>query len=76
MKELPDGTRRGRNSWRKTEYGTPCPPRGRPHRYVFRLYALDTELDIPPGANKKALLKAMEGHILDQAELVGIYSRG
>jgi len=72
--KLPDGSRQGRNSWGKAQYGGPCPPSGT-HRYSFRLYALDIVLDIPAGANAAALQQAMEGHILDQAELVGVYRR-
>ncbi len=72
--ELPDGSRQGQNSWRRLGYGGPCPPSGT-HRYFFKLYALDTTLDLASGANKKQLLQAMEGHILGQAELIGVYSR-
>jgi Raf kinase inhibitor-like YbhB/YbcL family protein len=72
--ELPDGSRHGQNSWRRLGYGGPCPPSGT-HRYFFKLYALDTTLDLASGANKKQLLQAMEGHILGQAELMGVYSR-
>ncbi|MBC7232335.1 MAG: YbhB/YbcL family Raf kinase inhibitor-like protein [Chloroflexi bacterium] len=72
--ELPDGSRQGKNSWGKAQYGGPCPPSGT-HRYSFRLYALDIVLDIPAGANVAALQQAMEGHILDQAELIGVYRR-
>lgn len=72
--ELPDGSRHGQNSWRRLDYGGPCPPSGT-HRYFFRLYALNSVLDIKSGANKQQLLKAMEGHILGQAELMGMYSR-
>lgn len=64
----------GTNSWNRTGYGGPCPPSGT-HRYYFKLYALDTLLDLDPGAKKDALLAAMEGHILGQAELMGTYSR-
>ncbi|MFQ5863417.1 MAG: YbhB/YbcL family Raf kinase inhibitor-like protein, partial [Candidatus Brocadiales bacterium] len=56
-------------------YGGPCPPRGPAHRYFFKLYALDTKLDLPPGATKREAEKAMEGHILAHAELVGLYKR-
>ncbi len=72
--DLPDGSRHGKNSWRRLGYGGPCPPRGT-HRYFFKLYALDTVLDLASGARKKQLLQAMEGHILGQAELMGLYAR-
>jgi len=72
--DLSDGSRHGKNSWRRLGYGGPCPPSGT-HRYFFRLYALDTVLDLKGGASKKQLLKAMEGHILGQTELMGLYSR-
>jgi len=64
----------GTNSWSRTGYGGPCPPSGT-HRYYFKLYALDTNLDLDPGVKKDALLAAMEGHIIGQAELMGTYSR-
>ena len=64
----------GTNSWGRTGYGGPCPPSGT-HRYFFQLYALDINLDLEPGADKAALLNAIEGHILGQAELMGTYSR-
>jgi Raf kinase inhibitor-like YbhB/YbcL family protein len=72
--ELPDGSRHGENSWGRTDYGGPCPPSGT-HRYFFKLYALDTVLDLDAGASKETLLEAMEGHILAQAETMGVYSR-
>ncbi|NOZ26643.1 MAG: YbhB/YbcL family Raf kinase inhibitor-like protein [Chloroflexi bacterium] len=72
--ELPDGSRHGRNSWDRLGYGGPCPPGGT-HRYFFKLYALDAMLDLPPGATKKQLLQAMEGHVLARAELMGTYTR-
>lgn len=72
--DLPDGSRQGRNSWRRIGYGGPCPPSGT-HRYFFKLYALDTVLTLASGATKDELLKAMEGHILAQAEFMGRYSR-
>jgi len=74
-KGLDDGTMQGTNSWRKIGYGGPCPPRGKPHRYIFKLYALNAKLEIGPGADKKSLLRAMEGHILGQAELMGTYGK-
>ena len=72
--ELPDGGRHGKNGWGRLDYGGPCPPSGT-HRYFFQLYALDTMLDLDAGAGKKQVLQAMEGHILVQAELMGVYSR-
>ncbi len=71
---LADGTRQGISDFRKTGYGGPCPPGGT-HRYFFKLYALDTALTPAPGMTKVQLLKAMEGHILAQAELMGRYKR-
>jgi len=71
---LPDGSQHGENSWRRLGYGGPCPPGGT-HRYYFRLYALDTLLDLEAGVGKEQLLKAMEGHILAQTELMGRYAR-
>ena len=73
-KELPTGTLLGLNDWKKTGYGGPCPPIGR-HRYFHKLYALDTVL---PDLNKPtaaALMKAMEGHILQKTELVETYQK-
>jgi Raf kinase inhibitor-like YbhB/YbcL family protein len=72
--ELPTGGKHGINSWGRPGYGGPCPPAGT-HRYFFKLYALDTILDIPSGIGKKKLLQLMEGHILDHSELVGLYKR-
>lgn len=64
----------GTNSWNRGGYGGPCPPSGT-HRYFFKLYALDQTLDLEAGADKAAVLSAMEGHILGEAELMGTYSR-
>jgi Raf kinase inhibitor-like YbhB/YbcL family protein len=72
--ELSDGSRHGHNSWGRSGYGGPCPPSGT-HRYFFKLYALDTTLNLEAGANKEQLLQAMEGHVLSQAELMGTYTR-
>ena len=71
---LPSGTLQGRNDWQQTGYRGPCPPIGR-HRYFFKLYALDTALDLDTGATKAALESAMEGHILVESELMGTYTR-
>ncbi|HQM32091.1 MAG TPA: YbhB/YbcL family Raf kinase inhibitor-like protein [Candidatus Hydrogenedentes bacterium] len=73
--ELSNGARQGTNDFRKTGYGGPAPPRGPVHRYFFRLYALDTALNLASGARKSDLEKALKGHILAQTELVGRYSR-
>jgi Raf kinase inhibitor-like YbhB/YbcL family protein len=73
--ELPSGARHGRNSWGKLGYGGPCPPPGNPHRYFFRLYALDIMLNLAPGASKAELEQAMTGHILGQGTLMGTYQR-
>ncbi len=64
----------GKNSWGRNDYGGPCPPSGT-HRYFFKLYALDTELDLPAGATKEELEKSMVGHILEQAESIGVYRK-
>jgi len=71
---LPAGTRTGRNDWNRTDYGGPCPPIGR-HRYFHKLYALDTVLPDLKHPSKDTLEKAMKGHVLAQAELVGMYQR-
>jgi Raf kinase inhibitor-like YbhB/YbcL family protein len=65
----------GLNDFRKVGYGGPCPPRGPAHRYVFTLYALDAELRLAARKTKADLVKAMAGHVLAQAELVGRYRR-
>jgi Raf kinase inhibitor-like YbhB/YbcL family protein len=72
--ELSDGGLHGENSWNRMGYGGPCPPSGT-HRYFFKLYALDTRLDLEAGASKERLLDTMEGHILAQTELMGTYQR-
>ena len=64
----------GRNDFGRENYGGPCPPSGT-HRYFFKLYALDQKLDLKSGASKRELEKAMEGHILAQSELVGLYKK-
>jgi len=71
---LPESALHGKNSWGRSDYGGPCPPSGT-HRYFFKLYALDTMLDLKAGASKDQLLHAMGGHILAQAELMGVYKR-
>ena len=71
---LPVGAREGKNDWRRTGWGGPCPPIGT-HRYFFRLYALDTLLGDLHEPTKATLLKAMEGHLLAQAEAMGTYRK-
>ncbi len=78
---LPDGSRHGL-SWGVNEddfsrigYFGPCPPPGKPHRYFFKVYALDVPLELPAGSTKGALLEAMKGHVLAQGELEGLYGR-
>jgi hypothetical protein len=71
---LPAGTREGLNDWKRTGYGGPCPPIGR-HRYFHKLYALDTMLPDLGAATKAQLEAAMQGHVLEHAELVGTYQR-
>ena len=71
---LPNGMKQGTTDFRKIGYGGPCPPSGT-HRYFFKLYALDTTLNLPPRTTKKDLDRAMQRHILAQAELMGKYSR-
>jgi Raf kinase inhibitor-like YbhB/YbcL family protein len=72
---LPAGARIGNNDWKKAEYGGPCPPIGR-HRYFHKLYALDRVLgDLGAGATKADVEKAMTGHVIDSAELVGTYQK-
>ena len=61
---LTNGAKQGITDFKRIGYGGPCPPPGGPHRYFFKLYALDTDLDLKPGATKRDLLRAMEGHIL------------
>lgn len=73
-KILDNGAKQGLNNFRKIGYGGPCPPSGT-HRYFFKIYALDTELQLNPGATKTQVLKAMENHVLGQGQLMGKYKR-
>jgi Raf kinase inhibitor-like YbhB/YbcL family protein len=70
----PKGATEGITSFGNTGYGGPCPP-DKEHRYVFKLYALDTTLELDSTATKENLDNAMQGHILDTAELIGLYER-
>ncbi|MBN2516539.1 MAG: YbhB/YbcL family Raf kinase inhibitor-like protein [Deltaproteobacteria bacterium] len=73
-KELTNGGKQGRSDFGTIGYGGPCPPSGT-HRYFFKLYALDSYVDLQPGATKEQLLKAMKGHILGESTLIGNYRR-
>jgi Raf kinase inhibitor-like YbhB/YbcL family protein len=73
--ELADGARQGRNDFGKAGYGGPCPPAGKPHRYFFRLYALDIALAVKAGVGRAELERALQGHILARGELMGRYGR-
>ena len=85
VQTLPDGVApedavsgagtQGVNDFGRVGYGGPCPPRGPAHRYFFKLYALDAELTLAPRATQVALLKAIKGHVLGQADLMGRYKR-
>ncbi|MFC2165693.1 YbhB/YbcL family Raf kinase inhibitor-like protein [Acidobacteriota bacterium] len=73
-RELNNGAIQGMNDFKKIGYGGPCPPSGT-HRYFFKIYALDIELDLPFGATKNHVMLAMEGHVLEEAHLMGTYRR-
>jgi len=79
LTSLPEGAQgmgtQGNNDFRRSGYGGPCPPKGPAHRYYFKLYALDTQLNLKPGASKAEVEKAMKGHILAQGQLMGKYGR-
>jgi len=72
---LPSGAKQGLNDFRHLGYGGPCPPPGNPHRYFFKLYALDVFLDLKPGATKQIVEKVIAKHVLAQAQLIGTYKR-
>lgn len=73
-KVLPNGAKQGIADFKKIGYGGPCPPSGT-HRYYFKLYSLDTLLNLEPGLKKEDILKAMNGHILAQGQIMGKYTR-
>jgi Raf kinase inhibitor-like YbhB/YbcL family protein len=75
IEALGDGMRQGENDFRRIGYGGPCPPPGKPHRYFFKLFALDAKLDLKPGSARTALEHAMKGHVLAETQLMGRYSR-
>ncbi len=79
-RELPqdaadDLGRQGKNDFGRRGYGGPSPPKGKPHRYFFKLYALDTTLELPEGSTKAQVEKAMKGHVLAEAQIMGKYGR-
>lgn len=77
-KHLPEGahlSNQGKNGAGEAKYFGPCPPPGKPHRYFFKLYALDTTLNLPQGSSKKQVEAAMNGHILNQTSLMGTFQR-
>ena len=69
------GALQGRNDFRRVGYGGPCPPPGKPHRYFFKLYALDAALPLKAGATKAEVERAMRGHVLGETQLMGTYTR-
>ena len=73
--EVLGGMLHGTTSVGRAGYGGPCPPKGKPHRYFFKLYAMDAELELEPGRTKEELLAAMEGHVVARGELMGRYGR-
>ncbi|MGC9225158.1 MAG: YbhB/YbcL family Raf kinase inhibitor-like protein [Terracidiphilus sp.] len=81
VRDLTEGASRqgimpeGHNSFGRLGYGGPCPPPGKPHHYIFRVYALDRQLDLPAGASRQQLDTAIDDHIVGQGQIVGIYQR-
>lgn len=71
---VPAGAQQGMNDFRRLAYGGPCPPSGT-HRYFFKLYALDATLTLSSRSTKSDLERAMKGHIIEQAEIIGLYRR-
>jgi Raf kinase inhibitor-like YbhB/YbcL family protein len=72
---IPAGAMVSKNSWGRAQYNGPCPPPGKPHRYIFTLYALDIPLSLPKEANAKIVEDAIRGHILQSATLTGLFSK-
>jgi Raf kinase inhibitor-like YbhB/YbcL family protein len=74
-KDTTMGFKQGKSSFGRIGYGGPCPPRGSIHRYFFKVYAIDLLTNLKPGATKEVVMKAIQGHILAQGELIGRYGR-
>lgn len=72
---LPNGSMQGITDFGTIGYGGPCPPPGGPHRYYFKLYALDIKVDLKPGATKADLLESIKGHVLEEAQIMGTFKR-
>lgn len=75
LEKLTDGTMQGKNDYGKIGYDGPCPPPGSTHRYYFKLYGIDEFVQVPPGLTKDQLEAVIKGHIVDQAELIGLYKK-
>lgn len=75
QKEVPGGGAQGRNDFGRIGYGGPCSPAGSAHHYFFKLYALDTMLDLEPGARKQEVLAAAKGHVLGEAQFMALFKR-
>lgn len=75
MQRLANGAVQGSNDFGSPGFGAPCPPRGKAHHYRFTLYALDVTLHLQAGVSRQQVLGVMQGHILDQAQLIGTYQR-
>jgi Raf kinase inhibitor-like YbhB/YbcL family protein len=73
--QLPGGGMQGRNDFRKIGYGGPCPPAGNPHRYFFKLYALDSKPNLKPGASRQEVEQAIKSHTLGKTQVMGKYQR-
>jgi len=73
--QLPSGGMQGRNDFRKIGYGGPCPPPGNPHRYFFKLYALDSKSNLKPGASRQEVEQAIKSHTLGKTQVMGKYKR-
>lgn len=73
--QLENGAMQGLNDFHHLGYGAPCPPEGQTHRYVLTVYALDSRFDLGPGQSINAVMGAMEGHLLEQGQLTGLYTR-